>query len=178
MRTHKWSDIKKRKYASDPELIMWVRGTQSLIARFNGDYGIALDYVRDGLQHVDDFDPPARDRPEAVIAAHGLGAVGRRELAFERCRELSEAVVELHMDFGRDRLERRPARGIRIDRDQPGDAERSEIAEVTLTSRSAAHHERGRRQRRGVGQLNFRNTGFAAGPTRNPSTEPASSAFA
>lgn len=42
------------QYAGDMELLMWVRGTQSLIARFNGDYGIALDYVRDGLQHAGD----------------------------------------------------------------------------------------------------------------------------
>lgn len=41
-------------YAGDNELLMWVRGTQSLIARFNGDYGIALDYVRDGLQYAGD----------------------------------------------------------------------------------------------------------------------------
>ncbi|MCD9196043.1 hypothetical protein [Streptomyces albireticuli] len=42
------------QHAGDTELLMWVRGTQSLIARFNGDYGIALDYVRDGLQYVGD----------------------------------------------------------------------------------------------------------------------------
>lgn len=42
------------QYAGDMELLMWVRGTQSLIARFNGDYGIALDYVRDGLQYAGD----------------------------------------------------------------------------------------------------------------------------
>jgi hypothetical protein len=36
------------------ELLVWVRGTQSLIARFNGDYGVALDYVRDGMQHVNE----------------------------------------------------------------------------------------------------------------------------
>lgn len=42
------------QYAGDTELLMWVRGTQSLIARFNGDYGIALEYVRDGLQHAGD----------------------------------------------------------------------------------------------------------------------------
>lgn len=38
--------------AGDLELLMWMRGTQSLIARFNGDYGVALDYVRDGLQYA------------------------------------------------------------------------------------------------------------------------------
>src|SRR5205807_755776 len=36
------------------ELLVWVRGTQSLIARFRGDYGVALDYVRDGLQYAGD----------------------------------------------------------------------------------------------------------------------------
>ncbi|UPZ27684.1 helix-turn-helix domain-containing protein [Streptomyces sp. LRE541] len=40
------------RYAGDMELLVWVRGTQSLISRFNGDYGVALDYVRDGMQHV------------------------------------------------------------------------------------------------------------------------------
>ncbi|MGK5733313.1 helix-turn-helix domain-containing protein [Streptomyces sp. URMC 124] len=40
--------------AGDTELLMWVRGTQSLISRFNGDYGIALGYVQDGLQYVGD----------------------------------------------------------------------------------------------------------------------------
>lgn len=42
------------QYAGDIELLMWVRGTQSLIARFRGDYGIALNYVRDGLQYAGD----------------------------------------------------------------------------------------------------------------------------
>ncbi|MFI8942719.1 hypothetical protein [Streptomyces syringium] len=42
------------QYAGDMELLMWVRGTQSLISRFSGDYGIALDYVRDGLQYAGD----------------------------------------------------------------------------------------------------------------------------
>ncbi|MEW2578381.1 helix-turn-helix domain-containing protein [Streptomyces syringium] len=42
------------QYAGDVELLMWVRGTQSLISRFQGDYGIALDYVRDGLQYAGD----------------------------------------------------------------------------------------------------------------------------
>ncbi|MGW1492591.1 helix-turn-helix domain-containing protein [Streptomyces sp. NPDC002402] len=42
------------RHAGDMELLMWVRGTQSLIARFNGDYGIALDFVRDGLQYAGD----------------------------------------------------------------------------------------------------------------------------
>jgi transcriptional regulator with XRE-family HTH domain len=40
------------RYAGDTDLLVWVRGTQSLIARFNGDYGVALDYVRDGMAHV------------------------------------------------------------------------------------------------------------------------------
>ena len=42
------------QYAGDTELLMWIRGTQSLIARFRGDYGIALDFVRDGLQYAGD----------------------------------------------------------------------------------------------------------------------------
>lgn len=42
------------RYAGDMELLVWVRGTQSLIARFNGDYGVALDYVRDGMKHVNE----------------------------------------------------------------------------------------------------------------------------
>lgn len=40
------------RYAGDMELLVWIRGTQSLIARFAGDYGVALDYVNDGMQHV------------------------------------------------------------------------------------------------------------------------------
>ncbi|MFD9443384.1 helix-turn-helix domain-containing protein [Streptomyces sp. NPDC060001] len=38
--------------AGDAELAAWVAGTQSLIARFQGDYGRALEYVRDGYQWV------------------------------------------------------------------------------------------------------------------------------
>lgn len=38
--------------ARDVELLLWVRGTQSLIARFDGDYGRALAYVNDGLRHA------------------------------------------------------------------------------------------------------------------------------
>lgn len=38
--------------AGDAELAAWVAGTKSLIARFQGDYGQALEYVRDGYQWV------------------------------------------------------------------------------------------------------------------------------
>lgn len=38
--------------AGDAELAAWVAGTKSLIARFQGDYGRALEYVRDGYQWV------------------------------------------------------------------------------------------------------------------------------
>jgi transcriptional regulator with XRE-family HTH domain len=37
--------------ADDNELRAWVRGTQSLIARFNGDYDRAMTYVVDGLRY-------------------------------------------------------------------------------------------------------------------------------
>jgi transcriptional regulator with XRE-family HTH domain len=40
------------EYAGDAELAAWVAGTKSLIARFQGDYGQALEYVRDGYQWV------------------------------------------------------------------------------------------------------------------------------
>jgi tetratricopeptide (TPR) repeat protein len=40
------------EFAGDAELSAWVAGTKSLIARFQGDYGRALDYVRDGYQWV------------------------------------------------------------------------------------------------------------------------------
>lgn len=40
------------EYAGDAELAAWVAGTKSLIARFQGDYGRALEYVRDGYQWV------------------------------------------------------------------------------------------------------------------------------
>jgi transcriptional regulator with XRE-family HTH domain len=38
--------------AGDAELAAWVAGTKSLIARFQGEYGRALTYVRDGYQWV------------------------------------------------------------------------------------------------------------------------------
>jgi tetratricopeptide (TPR) repeat protein len=37
--------------AQDNELRAWVRGTQSLIARFDGDYDQAMSYVLDGLRY-------------------------------------------------------------------------------------------------------------------------------
>lgn len=40
------------EYAGDAELAAWVAGTKSLISRFQGDYGQALEYVRDGYQWV------------------------------------------------------------------------------------------------------------------------------
>lgn len=40
------------EFAGDAELAAWVAGTKSLIARFQGDYGRALDYARDGYQWV------------------------------------------------------------------------------------------------------------------------------
>ncbi|PBC72278.1 helix-turn-helix protein [Streptomyces sp. 2321.6] len=40
------------EYAGDAELAAWVAGTRSLICRFMGDYGLALDAIRDGYQHV------------------------------------------------------------------------------------------------------------------------------
>lgn len=40
------------EYAGDAELAAWVAGTKSLIARFQGDYGKALEFVRDGYQWV------------------------------------------------------------------------------------------------------------------------------
>ncbi|KAB2588159.1 helix-turn-helix domain-containing protein [Streptomyces arboris] len=42
------------EYAGDAELAAWVAGTKSLIARFQGDYGKALAFVRDGYQWVGD----------------------------------------------------------------------------------------------------------------------------
>ena len=39
------------EWAGDNELRAWVRGTQSLIARFDGDYDQALGYVLDGLTY-------------------------------------------------------------------------------------------------------------------------------
>lgn len=42
------------EYAGDAELAAWVAGTKSLIARFQGDYGKALEFVRDGYQWVGD----------------------------------------------------------------------------------------------------------------------------
>jgi tetratricopeptide (TPR) repeat protein len=42
------------EYAGDDELAAWTAGTQSLIARFQGDYGRAADYIEAGFQHVGD----------------------------------------------------------------------------------------------------------------------------
>ncbi|MEU7338683.1 helix-turn-helix transcriptional regulator [Streptomyces sp. NPDC007074] len=39
-------------YAGDAELAAWVAGTKSLICRFQGDYGHALEHIRDGYQWV------------------------------------------------------------------------------------------------------------------------------
>lgn len=40
------------EYAGDAELAAWAAGTRSLICRFMGDYGLALDAIRDGYQWV------------------------------------------------------------------------------------------------------------------------------
>ncbi|WP_093803991.1 helix-turn-helix transcriptional regulator [Streptomyces sp. Wb2n-11] len=40
------------EYAGDTELAAWVAGTRSLIARFQGDYGQAMEYIQDGYQWV------------------------------------------------------------------------------------------------------------------------------
>lgn len=40
--------------AGDNELAAWVAGTQSLIARFQGDYGVALEFIRAGFRYVGD----------------------------------------------------------------------------------------------------------------------------
>jgi tetratricopeptide (TPR) repeat protein len=42
------------EYAGDDELAAWTAGTQSLIARFQGDYGRAADFIEAGFQHVGD----------------------------------------------------------------------------------------------------------------------------
>lgn len=49
--THATGAWKCAEHASDNELRAWVRGTQSLIARFQGNYGRALGYVEDGLRY-------------------------------------------------------------------------------------------------------------------------------
>ncbi|MFF8840494.1 helix-turn-helix domain-containing protein [Streptomyces sp. NPDC015130] len=40
------------EFAGDSELAAWVAGTKSLISRFQGDYGRALEYIQDGYQWV------------------------------------------------------------------------------------------------------------------------------
>jgi tetratricopeptide (TPR) repeat protein len=42
------------EYAGDAELAAWTAGTQSLIARFQGDYGRAKTYIEAGFEHVGD----------------------------------------------------------------------------------------------------------------------------
>ncbi|MFI9331957.1 helix-turn-helix domain-containing protein [Kitasatospora sp. NPDC052868] len=39
-------------FAGDDELRVWVRGTQSLIARFRSDYAAALEFITDGLRYA------------------------------------------------------------------------------------------------------------------------------
>jgi transcriptional regulator with XRE-family HTH domain len=60
-------------FAGDDELRVWVRGTQSLIARFQSDYPRALEYVLDGLRYAGA--PDAVDRAAAGRGG-GAGALG------------------------------------------------------------------------------------------------------
>jgi hypothetical protein len=72
-----------------------VRGQLELLARDAG--------------HLDDLDPPPRDRPERVVAADRFGAIRRVQLALERRRErddpvgafLDDEVAALEDDEGR-----------------------------------------------------------------------------
>ncbi|MFJ3793838.1 helix-turn-helix domain-containing protein [Kitasatospora sp. NPDC090091] len=47
-------------FAGDDELRVWVRGTQSLIARFGSDFDAALDFILDGLQYAHPATGPGR----------------------------------------------------------------------------------------------------------------------
>lgn len=49
---HTYAASRCASSARDTELLLWTRGTQSLIARFQGDYGRALAFVDDGLQYA------------------------------------------------------------------------------------------------------------------------------
>ncbi|HEX6074589.1 MAG TPA: helix-turn-helix transcriptional regulator [Micromonosporaceae bacterium] len=49
--THATAAWRCAEHAGDNELHAWVRGTQSLIARFQGDYAHALGFVEDGLHY-------------------------------------------------------------------------------------------------------------------------------
>lgn len=53
--------------AGSDQLRAWVRGTQSLIARFGGDYDAALEYAEDGLRY----------RAEGTATARLLSGVGQ-----------------------------------------------------------------------------------------------------
>lgn len=46
---HAYAAGRCAQLAGDAELLLWVRGTQSLISRFGGDYGAALDFVEAGI---------------------------------------------------------------------------------------------------------------------------------
>ncbi|NJQ04258.1 helix-turn-helix domain-containing protein [Streptomyces lonarensis] len=46
---HAYAAGRCAQLAGDLELLLWVRGTQSLISRFAGDYEAALDFVEDGI---------------------------------------------------------------------------------------------------------------------------------
>src|SRR5581483_7466888 len=69
--------------------------------------GGQLELLPGDPRQLDDLDPPPGDRPEAVSAANGLGAVGRLQLLLERLREAPDLVRPLldHQVAARERDE-------------------------------------------------------------------------
>lgn len=77
--------------SGDRELAAWVRGTQSLIARFGHDYGTALALARDGLDHAPGGGT-SRPRLLAGIAqsAANLGDRGETHRALDAAEDATD----------------------------------------------------------------------------------------
>ncbi|ONK09260.1 helix-turn-helix transcriptional regulator [Streptomyces sp. MP131-18] len=76
--------------AGDTELLLWSRGTQSLISRFQGDYAAAIDFVEDGL---------ARAQP-------GVPGTGVARLLSGRAQSLANLGDSRGANFALDEAER------------------------------------------------------------------------
>ena len=76
--------------AGDARLAAWVRGTQSLIARFSGNFTQARDYAREGLSYQAGGTAPARLwSAEAQSLAHLGDHAGTRNALSQARRVLS-----------------------------------------------------------------------------------------
>lgn len=76
--------------ARDNELRAWVRGTQSLIARFQGHYDIALTFARDGLRYAGRGTSEARLRCGEAQCLANLGDAHETNKALNRAETARE----------------------------------------------------------------------------------------